>query len=207
MAICVWMRTVFGVTMPLNSMLNTVASGKLHGDYMRFIVPILAIIVLSASAQAADLTAEMHRTTLEGSGAHVGSVKISQHDFGTTFSLQLSGMTPLSEHGFHVHANGSCGPADKGGKMVPALAAGGHWDPDHTGKHQGPMGHGHKGDLPFIQADKDGRVTVKVTAVAISDVMALKGHALMIHEGGDNYKDIPKKLGGGGARMFCGVIG
>ena len=34
----------------------------------------------------------------------------------------------------------------------------------------------------------------------------LKGHALMVHEGGDNYSDEPKPLGGGGARVACGVI-
>jgi len=34
----------------------------------------------------------------------------------------------------------------------------------------------------------------------------LKGHALMIHQGGDNYADTPEKLGGGGARAACGVV-
>ena len=34
----------------------------------------------------------------------------------------------------------------------------------------------------------------------------LKGHALVIHAGGDNYSDTPEKLGGGGARIACGVI-
>jgi Cu-Zn family superoxide dismutase len=34
----------------------------------------------------------------------------------------------------------------------------------------------------------------------------LRGHALMIHEGGDNYSDQPKPLGGGGARIACGVV-
>jgi Cu-Zn family superoxide dismutase len=28
----------------------------------------------------------------------------------------------------------------------------------------------------------------------------------MIHEGGDNYADEPKPLGGGGARIACGVV-
>jgi len=28
----------------------------------------------------------------------------------------------------------------------------------------------------------------------------------MIHAGGDNYSDEPAKLGGGGARMACGVV-
>jgi superoxide dismutase, Cu-Zn family len=29
----------------------------------------------------------------------------------------------------------------------------------------------------------------------------------MIHAGGDNYADQPQPLGGGGARIACGVIG
>ena len=34
----------------------------------------------------------------------------------------------------------------------------------------------------------------------------IKGRSLMIHAGGDNYSDDPKPLGGGGARVACGVI-
>lgn len=37
-------------------------------------------------------------------------------------------------------------------------------------------------------------------------VEALEGHALIIHAGGDNYSDAPAPLGGGGARLACGVI-
>jgi Cu-Zn family superoxide dismutase len=37
----------------------------------------------------------------------------------------------------------------------------------------------------------------------MSDV---KGRSLMIHAGGDNYADQPAPLGGGGARVACGVI-
>ena len=39
--------------------------------------------------------------------------------------------------------------------------------------------------------------------VSLSD---LSGRALMIHAGGDNHSDMPAKLGGGGARVSCGVI-
>ena len=35
----------------------------------------------------------------------------------------------------------------------------------------------------------------------------LAGRAIIIHAGGDNYSDNPKKLGGGGARVACGVVG
>jgi len=34
----------------------------------------------------------------------------------------------------------------------------------------------------------------------------LKGRSIMIHANGDNHSDTPKKLGGGGARVACGVI-
>ncbi|MRR17699.1 MAG: superoxide dismutase [Cu-Zn] SodC1, partial [Deltaproteobacteria bacterium] len=30
--------------------------------------------------------------------------------------------------------------------------------------------------------------------------------SLMIHVGGDNYSDVPEKLGGGGGRLACGVV-
>ncbi|MDC5822220.1 superoxide dismutase family protein [Vibrio europaeus] len=34
----------------------------------------------------------------------------------------------------------------------------------------------------------------------------VKGRVLMVHAGGDNHSDHPAKLGGGGARIVCGVI-
>jgi Cu-Zn family superoxide dismutase len=32
------------------------------------------------------------------------------------------------------------------------------------------------------------------------------GHAIIIHEGGDNFSDKPKPNGGGGNRIACGVV-
>ena len=49
--------------------------------------------------------------------------------------------------------------------------------------------------------------TATLTAPHIKDIAALKGRALVIHVGGDNYADQPLPLGGGGARLACGVIG
>jgi len=34
----------------------------------------------------------------------------------------------------------------------------------------------------------------------------MRGRAFVIHEGGDNFSDQPKPLGGGGARIACGVL-
>jgi Cu-Zn family superoxide dismutase len=51
----------------------------------------------------------------------------------------------------------------------------------------------------------DGTAKATLTAPRIKNVAELRGHALMIHAGGDNYSDQPAPLGGGGARLACGV--
>jgi Cu-Zn family superoxide dismutase len=104
-----------------------------------------------------------------------------------------------------VHQNPDCLPAVKDGKQTPALAAGGHYDPAGAGKHEGHEGKGHLGDLPSLTSGADGKATTAVTAprLKLADV---KGRSLMIHAGGDNYADQPAPLGGGGARVACGVI-
>jgi len=38
-------------------------------------------------------------------------------------------------------------------------------------------------------------------------VSDMRGRALIIHKSGDNYSDEPNKLGGGGDRIACGVVG
>ena len=49
-------------------------------------------------------------------------------------------------------------------------------------------------------------ITAPVVAARLK-MTDLAGHALMIHAGGDDYSDKPEKLGGGGKRIACGVIG
>jgi len=121
------------------------------------------------------------------------------------FKLNLKGLPP-GPHGFHVHENGSCGLTIANGIPVPAGAAGGHWDSGHNAKHEGPLGQGHIGDLPVLEAAADGAAAASLTAPRIKDLEALRGHALVIHAGGDNFSDQPAPLGGGGARIACGVI-
>jgi len=89
---------------------------------------------------------------------------------------------------------------------MAAMAAGGHWDPLKTGKHAGPYADGHLGDLPAIYVGNDARAVYPVLAPRLKSLDALHGHALMIHAGGDNHDDHPAPLGGGGARIACGVI-
>jgi Cu-Zn family superoxide dismutase len=53
--------------------------------------------------------------------------------------------------------------------------------------------------------DADGTSTLPVLAPRLK-VADIRSRSLMIHAGGDNFSDHPQPLGGGGARMFCGVI-
>ena len=43
------------------------------------------------------------------------------------------------------------------------MAAGGHYDPANTGKHLGPQGEGHKGDMPVLTVDASGKATKAIT--------------------------------------------
>jgi Cu-Zn family superoxide dismutase len=139
-----------------------------------------------------------------GVGKPAGTITISEAADGITLDTNLKGLAP-GEHGFHLHENPSCAPGQKDGKPGAGLAAGAHFDPDATKAHKGPGGGGHKGDLPKLEVDPKGnaKAKLKVSGLKLEDVT---GKALMIHEGGDNYSDTPAPLGGGGARIACGVI-
>ncbi|WP_192891555.1 superoxide dismutase family protein [Vibrio bathopelagicus] len=140
-----------------------------------------------------------------GSGQSTGTVMISSSEYGAVFTPELKGL-PAGTHGFHVHVNGSCDSITKDGKIILGGAAGGHYDPENTGKHGFPWtDDNHLGDLPSLYVNAHGVADQPVMAprVTLDDV---KGRALMIHAGGDNHSDHPAKLGGGGARIVCGVI-
>lgn len=85
------------------------------------------------------------------------------------------------------------------------MAAGGHFDPKASEKHEGPYQHGHLGDLPILVVNDKGVADLPTLAPNLT-MKELKGHAIMIHANGDNYSDTPEKLGGGGARIACGII-
>jgi Cu-Zn family superoxide dismutase len=172
----------------------------------KVLVSVIFILLSCGIANAGDLQVKMHLLTHEGLGDPIGTVTISETEYGLGFTPQLERLSPQGLHGFHVHQNPSCLPAEKDGKMVPGLAAGGHYDPAETGMHDTPFGKGHLGDLPALYVGENGMAISPVLAPRLKKLEEVKGRSLMIHAGGDNYSDVPAKLGGGGARMACGVI-
>jgi len=165
----------------------------------------LMTLACSAGASAASQEVTLHQVSAQGVGEAVGKVTITETDYGLQFTPALSGMKP-GIHGFHVHAKGSCEPGESQGKTVAAGAAGGHLDPQNSGKHLGPYADGHLGDLPALYVTDDGKASYPVVAPRLKSLSDIKGKALMVHVGGDNHADHPEPLGGGGARLACGVI-
>jgi Cu-Zn family superoxide dismutase len=176
------------------------------------ILPVAAVAALAmlagaaASSFAAEMRATLHRIDANGVGGEVGTVRISPAEGGgARLDVDLRGLPP-GEHGFHVHQNGSCGPApNPQGQVAAGFAAGPHWDPDGHKSHKGPEGAGHLGDLPSVRVNADGTAQGATLAARIKDLAQVKGKALMVHAGGDNYSDQPEN-GGGGGRVACGVI-
>ena len=149
---------------------------------------------------------DVYLTTNSGLGQKIGEVSFKDIPSGLLVNVNLQNL-PSGEHGFHIHENPDCGVmADAQGKIQPALKAGGHYDPEKTGHHLGPNQHnGHRGDLPVLMVSKDGTVKTSFTVQNLH-VKEIKNRSIMVHANGDNYKDEPLPLGGGGTRIACGVI-
>lgn len=128
-------------------------------------------------------------------GEALGSIRFEDSIYGLLITPELKGL-PEGAHGFHIHEHPDC--HDHG------MSAGGHFDPAKTNTHQGPYGQGHLGDLPVLIVNPQGEAKTPTLAPRLK-VTDIKGHAVMIHAGGDTYSDTPA-LGGGGDRVACGVV-
>ena len=163
-----------------------------------FVVTLLLAVMVGCDAM--EIADETDSTSIEirstADGALLGTVKVMDTEDGAVFTPALTGLT-TGQHGFHVHEKPDCGNAGKD--------AGGHFDPMNTGRHEGPYGNGHLGDLPLLIVNEAGAATGAILAPRVN-VSDLDGRSLMVHGGGDNYSDIPAALGGGGARVACGVV-
>ena len=109
---------------------------------MKALLPgLFGMLVVVGTAHAAEVVVPMHLIDGHGVGEAIGTVTASTSPYGTILTPNLHGLAP-GLHGFHVHQNPSCAPAEKDGKTVAGLAAGGHYDPSNSGHHAGPYGDG-----------------------------------------------------------------
>lgn len=165
---------------------------------------LFTLLILLSACSTRRIVIPINKISADGVGEPIGKITLSQELYNVKLSPNLHSLPP-GEHGFHLHEFPSCEPIEKDGKMIAGGAAGAHFDPDETKKHDGPEGEGHMGDLPKLIADENGNVTANVYIKKLL-LVHFRAKSLVIHAGGDNYSDTPKPSGGGGDRIACGVI-
>lgn len=114
---------------------------------------------------------------------------------------RVTGLTPNTEHGFHIHERGDCSAPD-------ATSAGGHFNPlGH--QHGNPMSpERHAGDLPNLRADERGNAEMRLALAGLNlsgaNPLTILDKSLVVHANADDYRSQP--AGNSGGRIACGVI-
>jgi Cu-Zn family superoxide dismutase len=114
--------------------------------------------------------------------------------------VELTGLVPGSEHGFHVHEKGDCSASD-------ASSAGPHFNPAGVAHGRAGGEVHHAGDLPSLVADANGnvRVDLELSGVTLDAAPgSIVGRALIVHRDRDDFTSQP--AGNAGPRFACGVI-
>jgi len=152
----------------------------------------------AAVTRAAPVTASAQLKPTQGNTA-AGTAWFTQQGLRVDVRVQVSGLTPNQEHGFHVHEKGDCSSPD-------GMSAGGHFDPG--GRPHGPQNAPHHGgDMPSLKADAAGnaQASFQIESVSVgTGIDGLLGRGVIVHAKPDDYKTQP--TGNSGARIACGVI-
>lgn len=169
-----------------------------------FVFLALSFLCLSSVSKKQTLKAPLYELTAQGKGKRVGYIEVKKRKEGIAIQVVATGLAP-GKYGFHMHEKNVTTPTvDADGKVVIGGGLGGHWDPDHTNRHAGPEGNGHRGDLEMLTVRPDGRINQTVIAGRIP-FDAVEGRSFVIHAMPDNYTDQPAN-GGSGARSYAAVF-
>jgi Cu-Zn family superoxide dismutase len=160
----------------------------------------VSVIALAGCASHMDgnrVTAQLEPT--RGNTTN-GSVTFVQASMGVRVSGEIRGLTPLAEHGFHIHEKGDCSSGD-------GMSAGGHFNPNAKAHGAHGAAEHHTGDLPSLKADKYGVVAFSFIAPSISvgaTITDITGKGLIVHRDRDDFTTQP--TGNAGPRLACAVI-
>jgi Cu-Zn family superoxide dismutase len=138
---------------------------------------------------------------VNAAGERNGSATLTQTPKGVLIEIEVTGLPAGQWVAFHVHETGTCD------HQTEHKSAGGHFNPGKA-EHgflstNGP----HAGDMPNQQVGADGTLRAQVFNTMASldgGENAIRGRALMIHGGKDDYKSQP--AGDAGSRQACAVI-
>jgi Cu-Zn family superoxide dismutase len=171
---------------------------------MRLSAAILSTAALALAGACAALSPAAPRAlaVMESkSGSTVtGRVELTEKGGQVRAHVELAGLAPGSEHGFHVHDKGDCSAPD-------ATSAGGHFNPGGTAHGRAGVAPHHAGDLPSLVADAHGNVRTDLVLEGVTlaaGPTSIIGRAFVVHRDRDDYTSQP--AGNSGPRIACGVI-
>jgi Cu-Zn family superoxide dismutase len=179
----------------------------------------LGAVATSSGAGAHGKTA---RATLRSiDGTRVGRVTFSSTRDHTWVRVHLDNAPGVVDafHGFHIHANDLAAFGVGCDASNNFMSADGHW-------RVGTEVHGHHlGDMPSVYVNGDGSVDARFTLDRVVALRDLRGRAVILHAGADNFNSIPlgtadlqysantplaigetERTGNAGVRIACGVI-
>jgi len=144
-------------------------------------------------------TAIAHLQPMNQSGVR-GVFLFSQDAEGVYVSGHITGLTPNSEHGVHIHQFGDLSDAKQG------KSAGGHYNPAGHPHGLPPSPIRHAGAFGNIQADEHGTAIFNIMDPTISLTAAhpILGRSVVVHANKDTGE---QPAGNAGPRIAVGVIG
>lgn len=162
-------------------------------------------------------TADAEATLVDAQGTESGTASFIESGDGMRIDAQVHGLE-AGFYGFHIHGIGECEP-DSAAPDDPEdtgdfLSAGGHLGGDEAEHPE------HAGDLPSLLVTDagEGWLTFTTDRVTLADLTDDDGAALMVHDGQDNFANVPERYasegpdedtlgtGDAGGRLACGVI-
>lgn len=167
---------------------------------MKIFLVCTSVLTLVACSTLENTTSASAVLTSTQNSNVSGLVTFRQKNKAVQVTVEVKGLVPNSEHGFHVHEKGDCSSGD-------GMSAGGHFNPDNAshGAHTNPQHH--VGDLPSLKADAQGNVKLSFESSSISlldGASNIVGRGLIVHRDPDDFKTQP--TGNSGPRLSCGVI-
>ena len=134
-------------------------------------------------------------------GAKIGTAILTEASQGVLIVLDVAGLPAGEWVAFHVHETGNCD------HQTAHESAGGHLNPTNAEHGYFTVRGPHAGDMPNQNVGADGVLRAQVFNNMVrldGGEAAIRGRALMIHGGQDDYKSQPS--GAAGKREACAVI-
>ncbi|MGH8674921.1 MAG: superoxide dismutase family protein [Burkholderiales bacterium] len=168
---------------------------------MRPVSAALATVLLVAcqSAPVEPLRATAQLQPTKGNQTF-GEATFEEADGKVRAVIYVQGLKPGQEHGLHIHEVGDCSSGD-------GMSTKGHFNPHGKAHGRHDSAERHAGDLPSLNAGKDGRAKVDAMLDVITvgpGAASVVGRGLIVHADPDDFKTQP--TGNAGARIACGVI-